>query len=334
MRLLRPIHPLRRATPPTTSRRCRSARSLSLPIALVALFWAGAASCTRRGPLARSRRSPIFGALADHLLGDVAIGALALLPESSLALYRLWLALYLRALRLPHAARSLPAVAAHASRVAARSATASPSRSRLMTGMPPRGECLRASRPVGVGRALLALALALLEARARALRGVRRLRRCATCASSASSCARRLSSRCSTGSDFVLDGVDVALLDGDRARAAPRPLRRAPPSPAGRGRGAPRRRLVHVPPRRARRRRSAPSLGNVVEHIRKGTLDFVLLKPADAQFLVSTSRFEFFRFVNVVGRPRAPRLRPACAPPRPLARRRSRAPRFSSAGRR
>jgi ABC-2 type transport system permease protein len=44
-----------------------------------------------------------------------------------------------------------------------------------------------------------------------------------------------------------------------------------------------------------------PALGNVVEHIRKGTLDFVLLKPADAQFLVSTSRFELFRFVNVFG---------------------------------
>jgi ABC-2 type transport system permease protein len=36
-----------------------------------------------------------------------------------------------------------------------------------------------------------------------------------------------------------------------------------------------------------------PSLQQVVEHIRKGTLDFVLIKPADAQFLVSTARFEF-----------------------------------------
>jgi ABC-2 type transport system permease protein len=35
-----------------------------------------------------------------------------------------------------------------------------------------------------------------------------------------------------------------------------------------------------------------PSLVAVVEHIRKGTLDFILLKPADAQFLVSTARFE------------------------------------------
>ena len=35
-----------------------------------------------------------------------------------------------------------------------------------------------------------------------------------------------------------------------------------------------------------------PSLAAVVEHIRKGTLDFVLLKPADAQFLVSTAKFE------------------------------------------
>ena len=31
-----------------------------------------------------------------------------------------------------------------------------------------------------------------------------------------------------------------------------------------------------------------PGLQAVIEHIRKGTLDFVLLKPADAQFLVST----------------------------------------------
>jgi ABC-2 type transport system permease protein len=35
-----------------------------------------------------------------------------------------------------------------------------------------------------------------------------------------------------------------------------------------------------------------PSLQAVVEHIRTGTLDFVLLKPADAQFLVSTAKFE------------------------------------------
>ncbi len=41
-----------------------------------------------------------------------------------------------------------------------------------------------------------------------------------------------------------------------------------------------------------------PSLQAVVEHIRKGTLDFVLLKPADAQFLVSTARFEVFNFVD------------------------------------
>jgi viologen exporter family transport system permease protein len=44
-----------------------------------------------------------------------------------------------------------------------------------------------------------------------------------------------------------------------------------------------------------------PSLLAVVEHIRKGTLDFVLLKPADAQFLVSTSRFEPARSLDVIG---------------------------------
>lgn len=43
-----------------------------------------------------------------------------------------------------------------------------------------------------------------------------------------------------------------------------------------------------------------PSLNAVVEHVRKGTLDFVLIKPADAQFLVSTARFEVWRATHVV----------------------------------
>jgi len=43
-----------------------------------------------------------------------------------------------------------------------------------------------------------------------------------------------------------------------------------------------------------------PSLASVVEHIRKGTLDFVLLKPADAQFLVSTARFLPWRVVDLL----------------------------------
>lgn len=43
-----------------------------------------------------------------------------------------------------------------------------------------------------------------------------------------------------------------------------------------------------------------PGLGAVVDHIRKGTLDFVLLKPADAQFLVSTSRFQVWRVFSLV----------------------------------
>jgi ABC-2 type transport system permease protein len=42
-----------------------------------------------------------------------------------------------------------------------------------------------------------------------------------------------------------------------------------------------------------------PSLVTVVDHIRKGTLDFVLLKPADAQFLVSTARIQPWQCVNV-----------------------------------
>src|SRR5262249_16438946 len=44
-----------------------------------------------------------------------------------------------------------------------------------------------------------------------------------------------------------------------------------------------------------------PSLMAVVEHIRKGTLDFVLLKPADAQFLVSTQKFEVNQIVDALG---------------------------------
>jgi ABC-2 type transport system permease protein len=44
-----------------------------------------------------------------------------------------------------------------------------------------------------------------------------------------------------------------------------------------------------------------PSLSAVVEHIRQGTLDFLLLKPADAQFLVSTARFEPWRLVDALG---------------------------------
>ena len=42
-----------------------------------------------------------------------------------------------------------------------------------------------------------------------------------------------------------------------------------------------------------------PSMALVVEQIRKGTFDFVLLKPRDAQFLVSTSRVLPWRALNV-----------------------------------
>lgn len=43
-----------------------------------------------------------------------------------------------------------------------------------------------------------------------------------------------------------------------------------------------------------------PSLTTVIEHIRSGTLDFVLLKPADSQFLVSTARFSPWRVTSVL----------------------------------
>jgi len=45
----------------------------------------------------------------------------------------------------------------------------------------------------------------------------------------------------------------------------------------------------------------SPSLMQVVEHVRKGTLDFVLIKPADAQLLVSFAKIEQWRVVDLVG---------------------------------
>ncbi len=43
-----------------------------------------------------------------------------------------------------------------------------------------------------------------------------------------------------------------------------------------------------------------PSLVAIADHIRMGTLDFVLVKPADAQFLVSTSKFAPWKVFDVV----------------------------------
>jgi ABC-2 type transport system permease protein len=45
----------------------------------------------------------------------------------------------------------------------------------------------------------------------------------------------------------------------------------------------------------------SPSLLNVIEHVRKGTLDFVLLKPADAQLLVSIAKIEPWKVVDLAG---------------------------------
>jgi ABC-2 type transport system permease protein len=44
-----------------------------------------------------------------------------------------------------------------------------------------------------------------------------------------------------------------------------------------------------------------PSLVDVVERLRTGSFDYVLLKPADAQFLVSTARFVPWRAVDIAG---------------------------------
>jgi ABC-2 type transport system permease protein len=43
-----------------------------------------------------------------------------------------------------------------------------------------------------------------------------------------------------------------------------------------------------------------PSLSAVVDQIRKGTLDFVLIKPVDAQFLVSTSKFDVWKVMDLL----------------------------------
>jgi ABC-2 type transport system permease protein len=44
-----------------------------------------------------------------------------------------------------------------------------------------------------------------------------------------------------------------------------------------------------------------PSLLSVVEGVRNGALDFVLLKPVDSQFMVSTAKFEPWRVVDFLG---------------------------------
>src|SRR5436309_15455231 len=45
----------------------------------------------------------------------------------------------------------------------------------------------------------------------------------------------------------------------------------------------------------------SPSLMNVIAHVRKGTLDFILLTPADAQLLVSIAKIEPWRVVDLAG---------------------------------
>jgi ABC-2 type transport system permease protein len=44
-----------------------------------------------------------------------------------------------------------------------------------------------------------------------------------------------------------------------------------------------------------------PAVAQAVAHVRNGTLDFVLLKPADAQFLVSTAHFDLARLADLAG---------------------------------
>ncbi len=44
-----------------------------------------------------------------------------------------------------------------------------------------------------------------------------------------------------------------------------------------------------------------PSLVDIVDRIRTGAFDYVLLKPADSQFLISTARFVPWRIIDVIG---------------------------------
>jgi len=44
-----------------------------------------------------------------------------------------------------------------------------------------------------------------------------------------------------------------------------------------------------------------PSLVGVAEKIRTGEFDYLLLKPADAQFLVSTAKFKPWKVVDIAG---------------------------------
>jgi ABC-2 type transport system permease protein len=43
-----------------------------------------------------------------------------------------------------------------------------------------------------------------------------------------------------------------------------------------------------------------PSMQRFMEDIRQGTLDFMILKPEDAQFLISVRQFEFWKLVDVL----------------------------------
>jgi ABC-2 type transport system permease protein len=44
----------------------------------------------------------------------------------------------------------------------------------------------------------------------------------------------------------------------------------------------------------------SPSLSSVLDHVRKGTLDLILIKPHDTQLLVSTARFQIWRAAGLV----------------------------------
>ena len=43
-----------------------------------------------------------------------------------------------------------------------------------------------------------------------------------------------------------------------------------------------------------------PNLNRISEHIRTGTLDFLLLKPIDSQFVISTRNINFFRLADIL----------------------------------
>ena len=245
----------------------------------------------------------------------VLMGSLAFFVESALGIFELWLGVHAILLGLPGPAGGCcPAGLRRAADVLPVP---------LHAGLPGRdrwwGCCRAAAGAAGAGRAVGVRALfAVLALRVLARRG---------CAGSRRSGADvrgdlRLVTRCCCAcswhvgpdglqyrADFIVRGVHRDALDGRRrwCRCASC-SGRAPACRGGRLDVLPESlvvvgffTLLHAVLEGA----VSPSLTAVVEHIRHGTLDFVLLKPADAQFLVSTAKLRAVARGRRAGRARS-----------------------------